>query len=269
MAWGPPGSKPGICRVCGDVARKSNAFYCEEHVGMIGKKADDPVMAEATESTLFGEEQAPRAPSSPSVTEEAQGKVRQLFAGARSNKVKPEAAPGTKETRPKVVHRRESLTDLLGLGWGGIGTALARGPDIPVGRAMQAQSPVAGEILDQAIKGTVVDKLLQPIARKADSAQALFGLLGVPILVGALERRPELAPTLGPLLYSAVETWVVEMAPIMRKRQARADKVRKTLQDAFPDLPEGVDPVAQMIEAFFAPPENADVPRETEEKVPA
>jgi hypothetical protein len=237
---------------------------------MIGKKVDDPVMDgdETQPASLFDAgEQRPTVPPK-AKPEPVASKVRSIFGGPKKEQPSP-AAP-SKEVKPKVTHRREPLADLLGLAWGGMGTALVRGPDVPVGRAMQAQSPVAGEILDNAIKGTVIDKALQPLARKADQAQALFGLLGVPLLVGAIERYPAMAPAFGPLLYSAVETWVVEMAPIMRKRQQRAEKVKKTVAEAFPDLPDGVDPVAMLIDAFFAPPDGEDVSRETsEEKVPA
>jgi len=48
------------------------------------------------------------------------------------------------------------------------------------------QAPVAGDLLDDVIKGTIVDPLLQPLARLADQGKTVQALAGPPLFVSAI-----------------------------------------------------------------------------------
>jgi len=62
---------------------------------------------------------------------------------------------------------------------------LAR-PLPPLYRTLAIQAPVAGDLLDDAVRGTVVDTFLQPFARLGGNARAVNALLGPPVLVTML-----------------------------------------------------------------------------------
>lgn len=55
------------------------------------------------------------------------------------------------------------------------------------GRCLQAQSAMAGVILEDVARNTAVDKLLQPVARAEDKLDKVFALAAPPIIVFALE----------------------------------------------------------------------------------
>lgn len=55
------------------------------------------------------------------------------------------------------------------------------------GRCLQAQSTMAGILLEDITRDTVADRILQPMARAEDKLDKTFALLAPPILVFALE----------------------------------------------------------------------------------
>ena len=55
------------------------------------------------------------------------------------------------------------------------------------GRCLQAQSAMAGIILEDIAKDTIVDRILQPVARAEDKLDKVFALTAPPVLVLALE----------------------------------------------------------------------------------
>jgi hypothetical protein len=79
---------------------------------------------------------------------------------------------------------RVSTSDLLGAAWRGAAKMLAPMP--PLQRTLRMQAPVAGDILDDVIKGTIVDPLLQPLARLVDQGKAVQALAGPPVFVSAI-----------------------------------------------------------------------------------
>lgn len=130
------------------------------------------------------------------------------------------------------------------------GQLIGRKIDPPVGRVIQFQAPLAAQKIDQAIAYSWIDRLLQPIFRAFDSVEGM-GALGLPILIGALERKPEWAPMLEQPIRELVGITIDEVVPIMRKAKTqRRTKVRSLgdISDVFQDLPRGVDPV----DAFMA-----------------
>lgn len=79
---------------------------------------------------------------------------------------------------------RVSTEGLLGALWRGLAGMAAPLP--PLQRTLKVQAPVAGAILDDAVKGTIIDPLLQPLARLADVGKAGSALIGPPVFVTAI-----------------------------------------------------------------------------------
>ena len=184
-------------------------------------------------------------------------KPKDNFAGFKTQPMK------TKEIKPSGNTKRISAADSLGDLWSGIGGLLTRLPNhAPSGRLLQFQSQAAGEILDEALKGTVVDRM---ILQKAVKARGRFDVLGAvlmpPAIVFAIETNPDRAPYLLPLLESSLRNALPHMvAPIKKARKREADQA-EAIRELFPDAPEGSDPIGNLIEEIFG---NWEVPQPTE-----
>lgn len=59
--------------------------------------------------------------------------------------------------------------------------------NLPVARCLDWQAPTAGALLEEAVRDTVVDKLIQPIARIEDKLEIAGALIGPPLLIFALQ----------------------------------------------------------------------------------
>lgn len=118
-------------------------------------------------------------------------------------------------TRKKTRHARVPVDRLISRGWG-TAARLVSPVSQATARTLALQSPVAGLILEDAVKGTVVDTVLQPVARAEERAEKVFALAGPPLLVMAIEhaqgleepaRQLRLA-VLVPMLEEALGLWV-------------------------------------------------------------
>jgi hypothetical protein len=153
----------------------------------------------------------------------------------------------SRDASSRPSRRRTSVEQIVGLAWEFGAFALAQDPRmLPVARCVNMQAPVAGIIIDDAVKGTVADKILQPIARAGEQGEKFFGLIGPPLLVGAITAKPELYPALRPALKMSLIQWMYISEPAAKKAEKRA----KDWQERFG----GVD-VDGMIDALFAPAE--------------
>jgi len=171
--------------------------------------------------------------------------------GRKAAKTKP-AAPVTNEKRPKGAQKRVSTADTLGDVWSGIGSIAQRFGHAPLGRYLQWQGTAAGEMLDEVVAGTIIDrKLLQPAVRARGRLDILVALGGPPVLILQMERNPQQAEMLLPLLKSSIRSSLPTMLPAMKKAQLREDKVNAAVKEMFPDLPDGVDPVEEVINQLF------------------
>ena len=229
-----------------------------------------------TDSPYSPGERSPGGPGSSSATGSVpqDPKPKKLF--DRFRKAKPtdeaqEAAPRTKEKRPKAQTRpgrRVSAADTLGDVWGGVGgLAIRSGRHAPLGRCLQFQAPVAGEMLDEAVKGTFVDKLvLQPVVKTRGRFDLLGAVMGPPLIVLAMERNPQQMDVLMPMLRSSIRASLPLMVPAIKKVQEKERKAAEAAADLFPDLAPGEDPVDAIISMMFAdwvppapPPQNENV----------
>ena len=96
------------------------------------------------------------------------------------------AARGGKPKR-KVKHPRVPVDRVVGVVWEALGrmfTPLSP----PTGRCLQLQAPVAGLILEDVVKGTVADRVLQPLARAEEKGKKVLAVAAPPMLVLALEQ---------------------------------------------------------------------------------
>jgi hypothetical protein len=153
-------------------------------------------------------------------------------------------APTTRETKPPKVPSRgggkrasgaETISDV----WAGVGSLVVRNPAyLPLGRYMQFQAPVSGEMLDDAVSGTVVDKLVvQPIVKARGRFDLIGAVFGPPALIVAIQRNPERAEVLVPMLRSSIRNALPLMVPAIKKVQAKEAKTLEAASDLFDSDP--------------------------------
>ena len=200
-------------------------------------------------------------------------KLRDLFQKREQKELPRQEAPVTKEKRPKAkAGRRVSAADTLGDVWSGVGALAIRTGHAPLGRCLQFQSQVSGEILDDALKGTVIDKVaLQPIAKGRGRFDALGAVLGPPMIVFAIERNPQQIDVLMPMLKSSIRSSLPLMVPAIKRVQEKEARAAEAAAELFPDLPPGADPVDAIIEMMFSdwvPPAPAAEPEPEPEPQP-
>jgi hypothetical protein len=181
---------------------------------------------------------------------------REPFAELENGETAPEAPAGrwkwSKRAAPKMrrtVHRRVPIDGLASMVWAGIGRLLATDELLPVARCMQLQAPAAGAVLDDALRGSVVDRMAQPIARASKRGEAVFGAAGPPILVAVVCKRPELYPVVKPMLVEALKSWIVISGPKIRRMREKEQRLLAELAEDGLD----VKSIEDMIDKLFAP----------------
>ena len=185
----------------------------EEEAPLLIVPDDPPVSHADTPDAAPSNGAAPRGEAAPRRTE---GRRRRLM----------DRKPKDPTKTPARRLPRVSLENLIGSGWGLAAMALARNPNaVPVGRVMSMQAPVAGVVLDDVLKGTPVDRLLQPLARAGEKGEIVFALAGPPLITGAITAHPEWYPALRPMLKMSLMSWMAISAPAMRKAQQRAERM--------------------------------------------
>ena len=176
--------------------------------------------------------------------------------GKRKKKETPKTPFGkkTSEKMPKSPGRRHSTAETIEDVWAAIGGVAQRtGRHAPLGRYLQWQAPAAGEMLDQALAGSFVDRrFLQPAVKTRGRLDVLAAVIGPPAIILAIEQNPDRANQLLPVLKSAIRSSLPTLLPAMKKAQAREEKVNKAVTELFgDDFPPGVDPVDVVLEQMF------------------
>lgn len=173
---------------------------------------------------------------------------RRIAIAARPKEETPPPAPPTttaKETRPATrrtaqpapTGRRKSLASSFSAVYGGVGSLAERTGDLsllPTARVLQWNATVAGEAIDDLIAGSVVDKALQPLARKGDKVQKVSNVLGLPLVIYAITNKPELWPMLEPMARQMFYENLAAMGPVIaakKKRDAQVAKIVNELVD--------------------------------------
>ena len=117
----------------------------------------------------------------------------------------PVKGPGRPRSGSKS---RVSVEKVISGAWS-VAAAVVTNLNPAVGRVLSMQAPVAGLILEDKVKNTVADRLLQPLARTADGGNTAIALMGPPLLVQALTMQPHRAPQIIPMLRYALRSWVM------------------------------------------------------------
>lgn len=213
----------------GKVAESAVEIYREAN-GITGEVVPERDSADAGEDA--------RA-DAPEVAPERAGESSRSWLG---RKVAPKAKTGS----PK---RRTAIDGIMSFAWGGAAQVLARQPQLlPVARCLAIQAPAAGMVLDEALRGSLIDRALQPVARAGKRGEAMWAVAGPPVLVSAISMHPELYPVLQPMLREAVKSWILIAGPKIKKAQERE---RKLLEELDGDM----TTIDEIIASFFMPPE--------------
>jgi hypothetical protein len=183
-AWAQDNGVP--VSVKGRVAQATRDAYTAAHNGgetgpdyPDGMTDADFETAAAIEPDLadFPDEVAPRPvgpkASSVSIPKSLSGRLR---------RGKTSAGPKPKQRKPKQP--RVSTADLIGSAWR-IGAKLAQ-PIPPMYRTLRLQSVIAGPLCDDAVKGTVVDPFLQPLARLSRAGETVSALVAPNVAIGVM-----------------------------------------------------------------------------------
>ena len=162
---------------------------------------------------------------------------------------KPKTGAAKKKARPRV-----STEDLLGSVWRGAAKLAAPMP--PLQRTLRVQAPVAGILLEDAVRDTMVDTVLQPLARITDAGKTISALAGPPLFVAAMTLHmqhaamaneapnPILMGVASEGLRSSLMTWMDVAGPKFEAALAR----EREFEDKY-----GAD-VDQFIAWLFSPP---------------
>ena len=192
-----------------------------------GRLAADVKAAYEAAQNGHGEAEPEGEPMVITMTDEAPPAEVTPAAAPDERKPEPLRKPGLFQRKPKETgpkRRRVSIENILSSGWALGAMALARKPDaIPVARVLDMQAPVAGIIGEELLAGTLVDRILQPLARGGRKAELATALIGPPMLVGIMTARPELHPVLRPMLKMTMMSWMELSEPAFKKVQKRQE----------------------------------------------
>lgn len=186
---------------------------------------DDPNRSAGHPSTL---EERPARIAGPDLSSDPerisagiQGSAERAPIDPRKRSVWQRVSAGRRSGGPR---KRESLSMLGQFAWGGLAQAAARSGRIPTSRMLQLQAPIAGTLIDEGVRGTLVDRVLQPFARGGKRGETLFALVGPPLLVDLISRHPERQDVLVPLLAAALESYAEIAGPKLAAAKRRAEK---------------------------------------------
>jgi hypothetical protein len=220
----------------------------------------DPPDDEAFDESVMAEDK-PRRPKSRSTS------ARSTAAGKRFWQRGGKTSSGKAKKKPRV-----STEDLLGSLWRGM--AKLATPLPPLQRTLRIQAPVAGMLLEDAVKDTAADTFLQPLARLAGQGKVVSALVGPPLIVTALmmhvQQRASMTPPQDPhplfisvgteALRSSLMTW----AEITEGKILIAIQREKDIEDRFG---QSVDELIAFLLSAPVDPSNAAAVEAEEEAI--
>lgn len=137
------------------------------------------------ESLFPGPESHPEPPDDPGGTGDTrETPPRRPRAGKKAGTGRVPWLPGGGKKPAGKKKPRVSTEELLGSVWRGAAKLAAPLP--PLQRTLRLQAPVAGLLLEDAVKGTAADTVLQPLARIAAQGKTVQALVGPPGFVTAI-----------------------------------------------------------------------------------
>lgn len=254
------GNIPGILRDAYDAAHPhpngsahtDNPDYPDDEFAAAFEGAEtafgEPPDEEFDESVM--REAPPRNPKGRPRSGTTRSRSGRLFGRKENRSSKGGGARGTGK-RPRI-----STEDITGSVWRAV--AKLATPLPPLNRTLRIQAPVAGMLLDDAVKGTMVDRVLQPLARIGAQGKVISALAGPPVLVTALslhiQQRAAAGQEPNPLLMTAgleaLRSSLMAWVSIAGPKMLIAMKREQEFEEAY-----GKD-VDEMIAFLLAPPVN-------------
>lgn len=173
----------------------------------------------------------------------------------RWKKPKGETPPPrqAKERKPKrSTGRRKDASGIFGLPFE-FGSEVTRQIGLPAtSRMLAAEAPWAGYVLDDAISGTMVDRLfVQPIAKVQDRVGMITSVVGPPGLVFQMETHPERIPMLLPALAWSLREAAPYIAQGLKKKRKADEAAAEAMRDLYPDAPDAATLGQYMIGEIF------------------
>jgi hypothetical protein len=189
-----------------------------------------PLALEAGSPLYFPE--MPDVPADPPDMEEAAPEAtparggsragrRLTLPGRRKSGTAAAKGKGRKPKRPRVP-----VDHIISDVWR-FGAGLAR-PLPATSRLLSLQAPLAGMVLEEAVKNTVMDSVLQPFARTGKNAEIMWAMLGAPAITVMIQMRPGDLPFLLPVLRSSLMTMVRIMGPRIKEALQEETEFEKT-----------------------------------------
>lgn len=200
---------------------------------------------------------SPREPAEQRPAADGAKRSRWAFGKARTRR----ESPGIPPTRPRA--RRVSTarlgSTLTTFAAGGVG----RLGQEPLAMIMGFTSPVAGEIMDDAIAGTVVDRVVQPFVRGQGKYEDLGALVACWVSVAWASNNPENAEPAYAMFSWSMQVLLPKMGKEMAARASEQRKAAEQLAEVMPELQELFgpgDPIRNLWAGMWAkaaPPEAA------------
>lgn len=156
--------------------------------------------------------------------------------------------------RPGPKRKRVTLENLGGALWGiGAKIVTALGEQyLPVSRMMTFESPVAGMVVEDLARGTVVDRMLQPLARLMESGSEGAALIGLPLAAGIVGRYPQSYPAVRPVMAGMMRSYITVAGPKLRELRLREERFAKEMEAWSAEFGMTIDDI---LDSVFAPSE--------------
>jgi hypothetical protein len=262
-----------ICPECGVefYAMHLGRHMVKEHGAEPAVKAAPAVVIPEIVEQEGGEAYAERTPTDPKAEKKKDGGLLGKLWGNKDDKISggnpDHAIKGTAERRPAAPKRRASTAGFWGDLVGPVSAVSARAGYVPMARAMEWSSPVVGEIIEDATKGTLVDRGIQPFVRNSEKWSELFDLLGFWGAIGMAQRNPAQAPVALDFARKRLVNLLPRIAANIKKERAKERQAVDALIELMPDIRElfpemgpNDDPVALLIQSLFAAPAMEEEP---------
>lgn len=176
----------------------------------------------------------------------------------------PAEPKATKEKPPKPPRGypkggRLSAAATIGDIWGFGGGQLQRVGHVPTGRMARFQAPVAGELLDEIVKGTTLDKVvIQRIVAGRSTIDTLYALFGPLVFTWQLEKALAAGNAQGvEFLEDRLKECIRDGLPIMLPAMKKVRKRERETNAAMADLLDGDDLAAMGVDIVDGKPVDA------------
>lgn len=162
---------------------------------------------------------------------------------------------------PEAPARRKNASEFVSDIVGMLGTMIEN-IDVPVGRALQLEAPIAGPVLDRVIAGGRIDKVVQRGMAGKDRYEGAASVLAMPVLIALAEHAPEMRKTIYPLLRAAMSENLIGLVGALKQKRAKEAAVAhavEELRSLDPELEElfassNADPIDVLIRSLgFGP----------------